>query len=429
MQSMSDLGKGHVSTLLTKDKEKVDGAGSNRRRLEVGVSFGLAQICGGDDVMCFCRPRPSKLAAVKWCIETFSRWSGLKVNEKKSGLFWSKNFRQNKKMAFEVLRQKVLGGNLNGWRSKLLSSAGRGTLIKSVVSSMPFYGMSTFLIPKEICKEMDRMVGKIWWRGEVAEGRCWCPRSCDSVCQPKVFGGLGFRRFHDINCALVAKLGWKLQVDGNSLWIKALRLNISTLQILSIVVPLLLVGVGSLARIWEAPWVPWLEEGLPQNETAAREDISVADLWDLGTNSWKLSVLQELFEEDSVRKILRIHWMGLVDRDVGIWTGAKDGIWFGSPLGIRKEYWQGMGIKDIILMIVRPTEYVFWCFYIIFFCGVPSFLMLYGRQEMILFTVLCVNVLKAIGFYGPPVSPEVAEAAAVIKSVEAAIQEGWWKNV
>ena len=38
-------------------------------------------------------------------------------------------------------------------------------------------------------------------------------------------------------------------------------------------------------------------------------------------------------------------------------------------------------------------------------------------------------MLQAIGFYGPPVSPEVAEPAAVSKAVEAAIQEGWWKNV
>ncbi|GMN58960.1 hypothetical protein TIFTF001_028054 [Ficus carica] len=283
-----------------------------------------------DDVMCFCLARPSELAAVKWCIETFSRWSGLKVNEKKSDLFWSKNFwwadqrrcsqvwplrrlgmdavylgnrlfiGENKKMAFEGLRQKVLGGKLNGWRSKLLSSAGRGTLIKSVVSSMPFYGMSTFLIPKEICKEMDRMVGKIWWRGEVAEGRCWCPRSCDSVCQPKVFGGLGFRRFHDINCALVAKLGWKLQVDGNSLWVKALRAKYITSSDFINCCPSL-----DRCRVYEGEKVA----------------------------------------------------LGLVIRDSNT------------------------------------------------------------------------NVLQTIGFYGPPVSPEVAEPAAVIKAVEAAIQEGWWKNV
>lgn len=42
-------------------------------------------------------------------------------------------------------------------------------------------------------------------------------------CQPKSAGGLGFRQFKDINTALLAKLGWKLARESDSLWCRALR--------------------------------------------------------------------------------------------------------------------------------------------------------------------------------------------------------------
>lgn len=45
----------------------------------------------------------------------------------------------------------------------------------------------------------------------------------DSICQHKRFGGLGFRKFEDINLALLAKLGWKIASGVESLWTTMLR--------------------------------------------------------------------------------------------------------------------------------------------------------------------------------------------------------------
>ena len=129
---------------------------------------------------------------------------------------------KNKKEAFQRLKQKVID-RLSGWKAKLLSAAGRGTLIRSVISSMPVYSMSTFMLPKSVSADLDKATRKFWWCGDAKVSRCWCPSSWDSICRPKSHGGLGFRRFYDLNRALVAKLGWFLQTEGHRLWVQALK--------------------------------------------------------------------------------------------------------------------------------------------------------------------------------------------------------------
>ena len=44
-----------------------------------------------------------------------------------------------------------------------------------------------------------------------------------SICSPKDEGGLGFRRMHDFNLALIAKLDWKLLSNTDCLWVNQLQ--------------------------------------------------------------------------------------------------------------------------------------------------------------------------------------------------------------
>lgn len=48
-------------------------------------------------------------------------------------------------------------------------------------------------------------------------------KSWSSICLLRELGGHGFRRMHDFNLALIAKLGWKLLSNFNSLWVKQLQ--------------------------------------------------------------------------------------------------------------------------------------------------------------------------------------------------------------
>lgn len=56
---------------------------------------------------------------------------------------------KSKQAAFSCLLDR-LDNRTQGWKSKLLSQAGRTTLIKVVTNSLPLYSMSCFSIPKTI---------------------------------------------------------------------------------------------------------------------------------------------------------------------------------------------------------------------------------------------------------------------------------------
>ena len=63
---------------------------------------------------------------------------------------------------FENLKEKVRR-RVTDWKTKLLSQAGKEILFKVVVQAIPIYNMSIFLLPKELCTEINQMMHKFWW--------------------------------------------------------------------------------------------------------------------------------------------------------------------------------------------------------------------------------------------------------------------------
>lgn len=67
-----------------------------------------------------------------------------------------------------------------------------GVLIKSLVQSIPTYVMGCFLFPQAICKEIESLTARFFWRGDV-EGRKPHWVSCKKLTNSKKEGGMGFR--------------------------------------------------------------------------------------------------------------------------------------------------------------------------------------------------------------------------------------------
>lgn len=82
--------------------------------------------------------------------------------------------------------------------------------------------MQTFLLPKALCSQMDNAICIFWW-GFKDHKRHLHLKAWDFICSPKYNGGLGFRKFLDMNTAFITKLAWKVCIEQHRTWVQLIR--------------------------------------------------------------------------------------------------------------------------------------------------------------------------------------------------------------
>jgi hypothetical protein len=85
-----------------------------------------------------------------------------------------------------------IGAKLPGWKGRLLSTVGRETLVKTVLSSQPIYHLTAFPEQKWLIKRINRL-RRNFLRGETPD-KFYGGHSIinwSTTCLPKVKGGLG----------------------------------------------------------------------------------------------------------------------------------------------------------------------------------------------------------------------------------------------
>lgn len=85
------------------------------------------------------------------------------------------------------------GARLQWWKGKFLSSSGRETLVKIVLSSLPIYHLTVFQAQKWLLKKVDQIRRSFLWRGETPDKVCGGHSLINwpTNCLPKNKGGLG----------------------------------------------------------------------------------------------------------------------------------------------------------------------------------------------------------------------------------------------
>ncbi|KAK4267638.1 hypothetical protein QN277_024391 [Acacia crassicarpa] len=211
----------------------------------------ISHLMFADDLLLFGEASESQALCMTEAIEMFCVASGAKVNCSKSSVFFSlkvaacvkgrvksllgmkisEDFgkylgfplskQRRNKNTFQYVIDRVKS-KLAMWKVNCLSTAGRITMAKYVISSIPLYPMQVAQLPISVCQEVERLQRNFIW-GRNDESRGYHPVGWETVTQPKKYGGLGIKRLSVMNCAFGAKLAWALIRGSNSLWVEVMQ--------------------------------------------------------------------------------------------------------------------------------------------------------------------------------------------------------------
>jgi hypothetical protein len=285
-------------------------------------------------------------------LETYQKGSGQMVNKNKSAILFSRNCEDDMKtivhaalgISSEAKIEKYLGlptalGRstdeefehiltrirklARGWTPKTLSTAARETLVKAICQAIPTYSMSCFRLSKKLCKKITSFVARFWWGGDENKRKIhW--RKWEDISIPKSSGGMGFRDFQLFNQSMLAKQGWRLLTNPDSLCARVLRgkyfhdtnfmsarkkRNSShvwnailhgreALKVGLIKRP----GDGSSIHVWDDPWIPGNYNRKPLVRNPESEVLMVNELIE-NHSAWNIEKLEVNFEPVDVEAI------------------------------------------------------------------------------------------------------------------------------
>ncbi|XP_075645269.1 putative mitochondrial protein AtMg00310 [Castanea sativa] len=82
--------------------------------------------------------------------------------------------------------------------------------------------MAVFQLPTKLCDELNKMCANFWW-GQVERERKIHWHRWSILTQAKKVGGMGFQDLKAFNLAMLAKQGWRLLQNQDSLVFKCLK--------------------------------------------------------------------------------------------------------------------------------------------------------------------------------------------------------------
>jgi hypothetical protein len=205
--------------------------------------------------------------------------------------------------------------------------------------------MGVFLIPKGVCKGMMDAIAKFWWGDDDNSNKmhwyAWW-----KLCYPKIEGGMGFRDFHSFNLAMLAKQGWRLITNPDSLCAQVLRAKYfpngdvlkagpkagSSFTWQSVLTGLTnlkrgyiwRIGGGDKVNIWQDPWIPSSPSRRIISQRVSATVSKVSELIHPSTGGWNEDLLRETLSVD-VNRILSIPLHNNGFEDFIAWSGTAHG--------------------------------------------------------------------------------------------------------
>uniref|UniRef100_A0A803PGS2 RNase H type-1 domain-containing protein n=1 Tax=Cannabis sativa TaxID=3483 RepID=A0A803PGS2_CANSA len=166
------------------------------------------------------------------------------------------------------------------------------------------------------------MVKDFWWSCEQGNYGIYL-EAWDHLCLPKFQGELGFRKTLKMNKALLAKWGWALLNEDQSLCCK--KNVMKTKEILK-QGTCKLISDGQKTNIWNDPWVIHDRDFYPQpNNLWSEGSKKVMNLL-LDNGNWDISKLHTLFDTETTNNNIKGGRPCGQGRDKWIWIKKPNGV-------------------------------------------------------------------------------------------------------
>ncbi|XP_059436514.1 uncharacterized protein LOC132169501 [Corylus avellana] len=330
-----------------------------------------------DDSLIFCKANLQDWAFLSKILEDYEAISGQRLNKEKTAVFFSRNTSREDRLTiqnlsgipasqrfdtylglpalvgksrtreFHKIKERV-NKRVNDWKAKFLSQAGKEILIKAVLQAIPAYSMSIFLLPKTLCSELNGIMQKFWWgHKDNVKKIHWM--SWEKMGRSKANGGMGFRDLICFNMALLAKQGWRIIQNPDSLVGRILKAKYFSRSSLleakigsrpsfawrSLLAATVLlregmiwrIGNGQSVNIWGSKWIPKPISFKVQSPCLSlSSDEKVAALMDPHSRGWNVPLIQSLFEKEEAEIICNIPLSRFDCPDKMVWRATPTGI-------------------------------------------------------------------------------------------------------
>lgn len=199
------------------------------------------------------------------------------------------------------------------WKAPMLSIGGRVTLINATLTAMPVYMMQTFMMPKWVIKQIDKVRRRFLWHGHKEQNaRFMSLASWELVIKTKQQGGLGVKNLLTFNRALLAKIMFQWLTVERPPWMALAQLNTAVTRPweLSVTTPLwksvtpiqqflygsvrFKKGQGSHIKFWKDSWLhnPIRTRYAVLYTYADKKDMTVAEA--IVQGNWVLHVSDQV---------------------------------------------------------------------------------------------------------------------------------------
>ena len=190
-----------------------------------------------DDSLLFCRSTLVQRECLTNILRMYEEALGQRLSNSKTSLFFSKTTTQRDRdallaracipasqrydtylglpglvgksqiLAFRSIIDRV--EKVAGLEAKISFPGRKEVLLKYLIQAILTYSMSSFLLLKTLCLEINSLMQKFWWNHQKNEAKIhWM--SWRRMGKSKFMGGMGFLDFHNFNKALLAKQFWQL---------------------------------------------------------------------------------------------------------------------------------------------------------------------------------------------------------------------------